>query len=193
MRRIVFATGNEHKMTEIREILADLDYEVISMKEAGVDIDIKETGETFEENALIKARAIHSILTDDIILADDSGLEVDALDGAPGVYSARFMGEDTPYEIKNAEIIKRVNESGKPRNARFRCVIAAVFPDGSEITKDGVIEGEIARQPDGDNGFGYDPILYYPPLNMTTAAMSQSEKNSISHRSKALNKIKEFL
>lgn len=192
MTRIVFATGNVHKMQEIRQILKDLPIEVVSMREAGVDIEIEENGTTFEENALIKARAVHEV-TGDIVLADDSGLSVDALDGAPGIYSARYMGEDTPQEVKNAEIIRLVDESGRPRSARFTSVIAAVFEDGSEEVARGTLEGEIAKEPAGAHGFGYDPILFIPELGCTTAEISAEEKNAISHRGKSLAAMKEIL
>ena len=159
-KRIIFATGNEGKMKEIREILGDLGYEILSMKEAGVDVDIVEDGETFEENAIIKATTVMKA-TGRIVLADDSGLEVDYLNKEPGVMSARYMGENTSYRIKNQIIIDRLD--GVPdekRTARFVCVIAAAFPDGRLETRRGTIEGRIAYEPAGENGFGYDPIFY---------------------------------
>ena len=192
-KRIIFATGNQKKMKEIREILADLDYEILSMKEAGVEIDIVEDGTTFEENALIKASAIAEV-TGDLVLADDSGLEIDYFDKAPGVYSARYLGVDTPYETKNRIILERMEgvEESK-RTARFVCVIAAVFPDGTKKTVRGTIEGRIAYESKGENGFGYDPIFFLPEYGMTSAEISPEEKNRISHRGKALQKIKEML
>ena len=195
-KTIIFATGNEGKMREIHEILADMPYEIISMKDAGIDINIEENGATFEENALIKARAVYMAAGGGVyVMADDSGLEVDAMGGEPGVYSARFMGEDTSYDIKNAEIIKRVNEfeDGTKRAARFRCVIALVYPDGTSRTVDGRFEGEIAYEPAGENGFGYDPIFYVPEFGVTSAQMSSEEKNSMSHRGLALKKIRKYL
>ena len=168
-KRIIFATGNEGKMKEIREILGDLGYEILSMKEAGVDVDIVEDGETFEENAIIKATTVMKA-TGSIVLADDSGLEVDYLNKEPGVMSARYMGENTSYRIKNQIIIDRLD--GVPdekRTARFVCVIAAAFPDGRLETRRGTIEGRIAYEPAGENGFGYDPVFYYPEKKMTTA------------------------
>ena len=192
-KRIIFATGNEGKMKEIREILGDLDYEILSMKEAGVDVDIVEDGETFEENAIIKATTVMKA-TGSIVLADDSGLEVDYLNKEPGVMSARYMGENTSYRIKNQIIIDRLD--GVPdekRTARFVCVIAAAFPDGRVETRRGTIEGRIAYEPAGENGFGYDPIFYYPEKKMTTAQLSPEEKNKVSHRGKALRLIKEVL
>lgn len=192
-KRIIFATGNEGKMKEIREILGDLGYEILSMKEAGVDVDIVEDGETFEENAIIKATTVMKA-TGSIVLADDSGLEVDYLNKEPGVMSARYMGENTSYRIKNQIIIDRLD--GVPdekRTARFVCVIAAAFPDGRVETRRGTIEGRIAYEPAGEHGFGYDPIFYYPEKKMTTAQLSPEEKNKVSHRGKALRLIKEVL
>ena len=168
MNRIVFATGNENKMKEIREILGDLNTEIISLKQAGIDVEIIEDGKSFEENALIKARAIWKE-TKGIVLADDSGLEVDYLNGEPGIYSARYLGEDTSYDIKNKAIIDRLE--GVPdekRTARFVCVIAAVFPDGTELTTRGTIEGIIGYEQKGDNGFGYDPIFYLPQFGCSS-------------------------
>ncbi len=191
--RIVFATGNAGKMREIREILEDLGVPVISMKEAGISTDIVEDGKTFAENALIKARAVHE-LCGDIVLADDSGLEVDAMDKAPGIYSARWMGEETPYEVKNQSIIDNLKGlSGAERSARFVCAVAAVFPDGQEAQTLGVIEGQIAHQAAGAGGFGYDPIFYLPERGMTTAEITEEEKNAISHRGQALTAMKPIL
>ncbi len=193
MEKIIFATSNEGKMKEIRMILADLPVEVLSMKEAGINVDIVEDGKTFEENAIIKAKAISEI-SNTIVLADDSGLEVDYMNKEPGVYSARFMGEDTPYSVKNQAIIDRLaNAVGEERSARFVCVIAAAFPDGRVSTARGTIEGLIGYEEKGDNGFGYDPIMYIPEYDMTTAQMSSELKNSISHRGKALELIKKEL
>ena len=193
-KRIIFATGNENKMKEIRMILADLGLEILSMKEAGVFEEIEEDGMSFEENAEIKARAISRVMTNDIVLADDSGLEIDYLNKEPGVYSARYMGENTSYRIKNQIILDRLH--GVPdivRSARFVCVIAAAFPDGTIETRRATIEGRIAQEPAGENGFGYDPIFYLPDRSKTTAQLSAEEKNEISHRGKALRQIKEIL
>lgn len=188
--KIIFATGNEGKMREIREILKELQVPVLSMKEAGVSPDIEENGTTFAENAEIKARAVWNC-TGGIVLADDSGLEVDALGGEPGVYSARYMGEDTSYEIKNKEIIHRLEGvSGQDRSARFVCVIAAVLPDGTVRRTEGTMEGLIAMEPAGTEGFGYDPILYIPEYGKTGAELTMEEKNAISHRGKALRAMK---
>ena len=193
MTKIVFATGNQGKMREIKAIMADMDVEVVSMKEAGICVDIEEDGATFEENALIKARAIAKE-TDAIVLADDSGLEIDFLDKAPGVLSARYMGEDTPYEVKNAHILDLLKDvPGSERSARFVCSIAAVFPDGREFTTYATIEGEIGHKIAGENGFGYDPIFFVPEFGKTTAELSAEEKNEISHRGKALSMMKEIL
>ena len=193
MKKLIFATGNENKMKEIRMILADCGYEILSMKEAGIDIDIVEDGSTFEENAIIKATAICRE-ANCVVLADDSGLEVDAMDKAPGIYSARWEGEDTPYSIKNQKIIDNLKGlEGEERSARFVCAIAAAFPDGRVITKRGTIEGQIAHEPAGENGFGYDPIFYVPKFGKTTAELSPEEKNEISHRGKALRMIRAVL
>jgi len=196
--RIVFATGNQEKMKEIREILKDLSCEILSMKEAGLFSDVEENGTTFEENALIKATHIAKLSKekgyDDIILADDSGLEVDALNKEPGIYSARYMGEDTPYSVKNANLIERLTGlKGEERSARFVCAIAAVLPSGESIVLRGTIEGQIGYEEKGSNGFGYDPIFYVPEYNCTTAELPMEKKNEISHRGKALEKIKEKL
>lgn len=189
-KKIVFATNNAGKLREIKEILADMDVEVIAMKDIGIDIPIDENGADFEENAIIKAKAV-SAVCGEIVLADDSGLEIDYLNKQPGIYSARYMGEDTPYSIKNANLIERLH--GVPdekRTARFICAMAAVFPDGEVITTHGEIEGRIGYHEKGSNGFGYDPIFYIPELDRTTAQLSDDEKNSISHRGKALRKMK---
>lgn len=191
--RIVFATGNQGKVREIQMILSDLGYQVISMKEAGISVDIAEDGSTYEENALIKARAV-AAFTNDIVMADDSGLEVDALGKEPGIYSARYLGEDTPYSVKNAEIIRRLEGvEDEKRTARFVCAIAAVLPDGKEITTRATIEGRIGYEEKGGHGFGYDPIFYVPEFNKTTAELTEEEKNQVSHRGKALTLMKEEL
>ncbi|MBE5917024.1 MAG: XTP/dITP diphosphatase [Pseudobutyrivibrio ruminis] len=190
--KIIFATGNANKMREIREILGEEYFEIKSMKEAGIDCDIVEDGKTFEENSLIKAKAVAQFAKDAIVLADDSGLEVDALNKEPGVYSARYMGEDTSYDIKNANIIERLEGVAKEdRSARFVCAISAVFPDGHETCVRGEIEGYIGYEPMGENGFGYDPIFYLWDKDVSTASISPEEKNAISHRGKALRMIKE--
>lgn len=196
MKKIIFATGNANKMVEVRMILADCGYEIVSMKEAGIDIDIVEDGKTFEENAIIKATAISKTKEAEgcVVLADDSGLEVDYMDGAPGIYSARWQGEDTPYSIKNQMIIDALaNAKEEERTARFVCEIAAAFPDGTVTTRRGVIEGMIAHQPAGEHGFGYDPIFFLPEYGKTTAELAPEDKNKISHRGRALEKIREVL
>ncbi len=177
-------------MREIRELLSGLGAEILSMKEAGVRIDIEEDGATFEANALIKARAVWE-QTGGIVLADDSGLEVDALNKEPGVYSARYMGEKTSYEIKNWNLIHRLNGvADEKRSARFVCVIAAVLPDGRTLSVRDTMEGRIAYEPAGEEGFGYDPILFLPELGKTSAEITMEEKNKISHRGKALRAMK---
>lgn len=192
-KKVIFATGNEGKMKEIREILGDLDIELLSLKDAGIHADIVEDGKSFEENAQIKAKAICE-LTGEIVLADDSGLEIDYLNKEPGIYSARYMGEDTSYHIKNAKLIERLE--GVPdekRTARFVCAIAAAFPDGSMKTVRAAMEGRIGYKESGENGFGYDPIFYLPEYGCTSAEISMEEKNKISHRGKALRAIKDEL
>lgn len=191
MKSIILASNNKDKVKEVKEILKG--YDIISMKEAGIDVDIEENGTTFEENALIKARAIMK-LTGQITMADDSGLEIDYLNKAPGVYSARFMGHDTSYDIKNKALIQKLEGvKGSDRSGRFVCAIAVCFPDGRAIVKRGTMEGLIAEEIKGDNGFGYDPIVYLPEYGKTSGELAPEEKNKISHRGKALALIKEEL
>ena len=196
MQKVIFATGNAGKMKEIRIILADLtvdgqQVEILSMKEAGIDTDIVEDGTTFEENAVIKAKAVAACAADAIVLADDSGLEVDYLNKEPGIYSARYMGEDTPYREKNMNLISRLE--GVPdeeRTARFVCAIACVLPDQTVLTQQATIEGRIGYEEKGQNGFGYDPIFVVPEYGKSTAELTEEEKNEISHRGKALRGMK---
>ncbi len=193
MRNFIVASKNKGKLKEIEEILTGLPFKVISMGEAGIDKDIEEYGSTFEENALIKAREIHAI-TGDMVMADDSGLEVDYLQGAPGIYSSRFAGEGATDTDKNNKLLKMLE--GVPfekRTARFVCVIAVVFSDGSDFTVKGICEGHIAAEPVGEKGFGYDPLFFMPEYNMTTAQMDSGRKNNISHRGKALRLMVEEL
>lgn len=192
-KRIIFATGNQGKMKEIRMIMEDLGIPVVSMKEAGIEADIEENGTSFAENAAIKARAIME-LSKEIVMADDSGLVIDYLDGAPGIYSARYMGEDTSYDIKNTALINRLE--GVPdekRTARFVCAIACALPDGRVLTSEGTMEGIIGYEIKGENGFGYDPIFYLPEYGCTSAEISPEKKNELSHRGKALRAMKEKL
>lgn len=194
MKRIIFATGNEGKMKEVRMILADLNMEVLSMKEAGIKAEVDENGTTFEENADIKASAIQKLTDGDIVLADDSGLEIDYLNKEPGIYSARYMGEDTSYHIKNNNLIERL--AGVPdekRTARFVCAISAALPGGTILRSRGTIEGIIGYEEKGENGFGYDPIFYLPEYQCTTAELSPEVKNQLSHRGKALEDMKQKL
>lgn len=193
MKRIIFATGNAGKMKEVKMILKDLGCEILSMKEAGIKTDIVENGSTFEENAMIKAKAIAQ-QCQDIVLADDSGLEVDYLDKAPGILSARYMGENTPYSIKNQSIIDKLADAeGDERSARFVCAIACVLPTGETYTTKETIEGQIGYEEAGTEGFGYDPIFYVPQFNCTTAELTPEQKNEISHRGKALKAMKEII
>ncbi len=192
MKKVVFATKNKGKIKEIQAVLGD-SYNVVAMEEAGIDAEIEETGSTFEENAAIKAEAIMK-LCGEIVLADDSGLEIDYLNGEPGIYSARYMGHDTPYDIKNQNLIDRLDgvEDDK-RTARFVCAAAAAVPGKKTIVVRGTMEGIIARKAEGKNGFGYDPIFYLPEYKMTSAQLSPEEKNRISHRGKALRELKKRL
>ena len=193
MKKLLFATGNEGKMKEVRMILADLDVEVLSLKEAGIEAEAEENGATFEENAKIKVVEIMKRLGE-IVLADDSGLEVDALNKEPGIYSARYMGYDTSYHIKNQNLIRRLEgKTGKERSARFVCAIAAAFPDGRVLTTRGTMEGEIGYEERGENGFGYDPIFYLPEYGCYSGELPLEVKNSLSHRGKALRLMKEEL
>ena len=193
MVKIIFATENKGKINEIREILADVEAEIIPMSEAGINIEIDENGSTYEENALIKARAVMKE-SGCLTLADDSGLEVDYIKGELGIHSARFMGHDTSYDIKNAEILRRLEGvKDEERTARFVCSIAAVFPDGREEVVRATMEGRIAHSIEGENGFGFDPIFFLPDRGCTSAVISPEEKNEISHRGKALRLMREKL
>ena len=191
--KVIFATGNDDKLREIREITANMDIEIVSMKEAGCFVDVEETGTTFEENAYLKASAIAKkcgLPT----LADDSGLEIDYLGKEPGIYSSRYMGVDTPYSVKNADLLKRME--GVPdeeRTARFVCAVCYVRPDGSSETVRGTMEGRVAYEPAGANGFGYDPIFFLPERGCTSAELPPEEKNRISHRGKALRMMRDIL
>ena len=196
--KIIFATGNQNKMKEIRMILQDLGMEILSMKEAGVFVDVEENGTTFEENALIKATAIAKLpevkAMNAIVLADDSGLEIDYLDKAPGIRSARYAGTDTSYSIKNSLILSLLK--GVPdeqRTARFVCAIGAVFPDGTKEVVRGTMEGRIAYEIAGGNGFGYDPIFYLPEYGCTSAELSPEKKNELSHRGEGLRLMRKVM
>ncbi len=189
-RRIIFATSNNNKMKEVREILNDFPVEILSLSEAGITADIEENGTTFEENAVIKAETVRD-LTGDIVLADDSGLEIDYLNKEPGILSARYMGKDTSYHEKNANLIKRLEKAeGDERSARFVCAVAAAFPDRETVTVRGTVEGMIGYEERGSNGFGYDPIFVLPDRGCTTAELDPEEKNAVSHRGKALRMIR---
>lgn len=192
-KRMIFATGNEGKMKEVRMILADLGYEILSLKDIGYDKEIIEDGNTFEENALIKAKTIAKE-RNEIVLADDSGLEVDYMDKQPGIYSARFLGEDTSYHVKNQYIIDQLKDAKlEERTARFVCAIACAFPDGKTLTTRGTIEGYIGYEERGENGFGYDPIFMVPEFNCSTSELDLEQKNKISHRGKALEAMKKLI
>lgn len=193
-KNIIFATGNENKMKEIRMILADLGMPILSMKEAGIDVDVVEDGKTFEENALIKATAIAKMAPNCIVLADDSGLEIDYLNKEPGIYSARYAGVDTSYDVKNQILLDRlVGVPDERRTARFVCAVAATFPDGSTEVVRGTIEGMIGHEIAGQHGFGYDPIFYLPEYGCTTAELAPEKKNELSHRGIALRKMRSIM
>lgn len=193
MKKVIFATGNENKLKEIRMIMKDMDLEIVSMKEAGCFVDVEETGTTFEENSVLKAMAIAK-KSGEITLADDSGLEIDFLNKEPGIYSARFMGENTSYDIKNGELLRRME--GVPdekRTARFVCAVALARPDGTSEVVRATMEGRVAYEPAGENGFGYDPIFFLPEYGCTSAELPPEDKNAISHRGKALRMMREVL
>ena len=192
--KLILATSNKDKAREIAEILSDTPFVVTTMKEEGYDPDIVEDGKTFEANALIKARAVHALAEGAYVMADDSGLCIDALDGAPGIYSARFCGEDSTYPEKFAKIFEMLKDvPEEKRTAKFVCSIAVVRPDGSEFTVRGEVCGVLHEKPEGDGGFGYDPIFYVPEFGMTTAQMTKEQKNSISHRGKASRAMADIL
>lgn len=191
MKEIVVASTNEGKIKEIKAMLNEIGIEVKSIKDVfNEEIEIEETGNTFQENALIKAQTICDMIHLPT-LADDSGLEVDALNGEPGIYSARFMGHDTSYDIKNQYIIDAVK--GKERGARFVCAMALCIPDEEPILIEEYFNGEINDCIEGENGFGYDPIFYVPELHKTSASLTLEEKNQYSHRAKALKKLYQIL
>ena len=193
MKKLIAATKNKGKINEIQEILSDMPFQVISMEEAGITKDIEEFGSTFEENALIKAEEVCK-LTGEIVMADDSGLEVDALNGAPGIYSARFAGEGASDEDKNIKLLNMLKDVPfEKRGARFVCAIAVAYPDGKSFCVRGTCEGYIGFKSEGNNGFGYDPLFYMPEFNMTTAQLAPEEKHKISHRGKALRLMVERL
>lgn len=191
MKEIVVASTNEGKIKEIRAMLNEIGIEVKSIKDVfNEEIEIEENGKTFQENALIKAQTICDMIHLPT-LADDSGLEVDAMNGEPGIYSARFMGHDTSYDIKNQYIIDAVK--GKERGARFVCAMALCIPNEEPILIEEYFNGEINDCIEGENGFGYDPIFYVPELHKTSASLTLEEKNQYSHRAKALKKLYKIL
>ena len=196
---IIIATGNSNKVREINEILEGIkinneEVHFYSMKEKGIDIDIVEDGDSFRENSLIKARAVAVYAPGCIVLADDSGLEVDYINKEPGIYSARYMGTDTSYRVKNANIIERLKDAeGEQRSARFVCAVSAVLPNKEELSTVQTMEGRIGYEERGENGFGYDPIFYTPPYDKSNSELSSEAKNAISHRGKAFRAMKEML
>lgn len=193
--KFVIATKNKHKLIEFERILKPLGINVISQYDAGIDVEIIENGSSFAENAEIKASAV-SHAGNCIAVADDSGLCIDAFDGAPGIFSSRFLGEDTPYDIKNSIVLDRLKDvDDEGRGARYVCSICCIFPNGDKITSNGIFEGKIGYEAKGDNGFGYDPIFYVG--DKSVSEISDEEKDKISHRGKALNdfvvKLKDYL
>lgn len=188
--KIAIATNNKNKVKEIRAVLGEHFDAMYSLEDLGINVEIEETGDTLTENALIKARTIRD-LSGLPALADDSGLMVDALDGAPGVYSARYAGEEHDDKKNNALLLK--NLEGKPRTAHFCSVIALAYPDGKELTAEGRVEGHILDSERGNNGFGYDPLFFSDELGKTFAEASQEEKNSVSHRGRALRNMLQIL
>ncbi len=195
--RIIFATGNKDKMREIRQIMLGCDIEILSMKDAGIEGEADETGSTFEENSMLKAEYVfekNGKAPGDVIIADDSGLVIDALNGEPGILSARYLGKDTSYHEKNGNLIKRLEGvSDENRSARFVCAMALIFPDGKRVNVTETMEGRIGYEEAGVNGFGYDPIFYLPEYGMTSAQVTSQVKNSISHRGKALRKVRDII
>lgn len=192
--KLIVASNNQHKISEIKKILEKLDMNVVSLKDAGIDIEVEEDGKTFEENAYKKAKEVFDIVKDGYVLADDTGLMVDAINGAPGVYSARFSGEGATYEKNNAKLLDLLkNVQDKDRGAKFVCVMVLIMGDSRIVKVRGEIEGRILREPRGKNGFGYDPLFYVEKFGKTFAEMSDEEKNSVSHRGRALEKLREAL
>lgn len=191
MKEIVLASSNQGKVREVEMMMKDMGIRVIPLSETSFTEEIEENGATFEENAVIKARAVAEKLQVPV-LADDSGLEIDYLDKAPGIYSARYLGHDTPYSIKNQMILEKLEGiADERRSARFVCSMALAFPDGKVLTTTATMEGRIAYEIKGENGFGYDPIFYLPEFHMSSAEISPEQKNEISHRGKALRMMKE--
>ena len=191
--KLVIATGNAGKLDEIRKIIGGSDMEIVSAKDLGISLDVEENGSSFRENALIKAKACAKEVNE-AVLADDSGLCIDALGGEPGIYCSRYLGEDTSYDIKNKDILRRMKDvPDGERSARFVCDVAVIFPDGRQIVTEGIMEGEIAHEICGENGFGYDPVFYLSSYGKTSAEIAPDEKNKISHRAKALAKMKDEL
>ena len=189
--KIVAATTNQGKIREFQEILGNLGYEVVSMHDEGIDVEVEETGSTFIENALIKARAV-SLLCDYAVIADDSGLCVDALDGAPGIYSARFAGEEATDYDRNVKLLE-IMENENDRKARYVAAIAFISREGEEVTTEGIIEGEILREEHGTGGFGYDPLFWCTEIKKCFGEATPDEKNAVSHRGRALKKLCEIL
>ncbi len=189
MKKIIVATKNKNKVIEIAKILPE--YEIITMEEAGIDVEIEENGTTFEENALIKAKTVKNMIQNAIVIADDSGLCVSCLDGQPGIYSARYGGHDLDYKIKNKMLIDEVNAKNTPdRSAKYVCSIACVDEEEHVFTAE--CYGEITNEQSGNNGFGYDPIFYLKEYKKTMAEISPEVKNEISHRAIALRMLKEY-
>lgn len=197
MKKLLVASNNQHKIKEIKEILKDRPVEVVSLKESGIDIDVEETGTSFMENAYIKAKAIYDLLDNKegyLVMSDDSGLEVDALDGAPGIYSARFAGDHGNSKKNNEKLLASLEGvEFEKRTARFVCAIALIYGQGQVLKFVGEVEGYITDKEYGKDGFGYDPVFFTKEFNKTFAEISPEEKNSISHRGRALEQLKNGL
>lgn len=189
--KVIAATKNKGKIREMEEILSELGIDIVSQQDMGIDVDVEETGNTFEKNALIKARAV-AMISDNPVLADDSGLCVDSLGGAPGVYSARYAGDNATDSDKINKLLREIGDN-KNRNAKFITAVAFIFPDGREITASGEVKGYITEKPAGTGGFGYDPVFFSEELNKTFAEATDEEKNSVSHRGRALKNLYEKL
>ena len=186
--KVVLASKNPHKLVEIRQITDKFGFDLVLQSELGVDIDVEENGSTFEENSFMKAEAVMKA-TGLPAIADDSGIAVDALNGEPGIYSARYGFDESLDDWGRLQLLLKNTEAvpDDQRQAQFVCVITFITPDGKTIQARGEIHGMLTREPYGENGFGYDPIFYYPPMGKTTAEMSSEEKNKVSHRANALN------
>ena len=193
-KKLIIASNNAHKVNEIKKILNELGITALSLKESGILVDVEETGSTFLENARLKAHGIYDLNKDYMVLSDDSGLQVNALNGAPGIYSARFAGEHGNDKKNKEKLLEELKDVPKEkRDARFVCAMVLIVDENKTIEVEGHIDGYIGFEEKGKNGFGYDPLFIVPSLNKSFAELSEGEKNSISHRANALSKLKEEL